>query len=61
MEVLDFVDFLEWRKVNRQESSLSVADDEEQDTAWLETDLSNLGSYEPYDWQPGEIGEGYRR
>jgi hypothetical protein len=57
-EVLDFVDFLAWRKTNRQESSSSATDNEEQDTAWLETDLSNLGSYEPYDWQPGEIGEG---
>lgn len=61
-EVLDFVDFLAWRKANREESSLSsVAGDdlrEEGDAAWLETDLSNLGSYEPYDWEPGELGEG---
>lgn len=55
-EVLDFVEFIEWRK-NRQEHQLSIASDES-DEGWLETDLSNLGSYETYDWQPGELGEG---
>ncbi len=60
-EVLDFVEFLEWRKENSQESQLSVVSeelDEESDAGWLETDLSNLGSYEPYDWQPGELDKG---
>ncbi|MHC5824281.1 MAG: hypothetical protein ACYT04_52705 [Nostoc sp.] len=60
-EVLDFVQFLEWRKENRQESQLSIVSeelDEESDAGWLETDLSNLGSYEPYDWQPGELEKG---
>ncbi|MEH2303515.1 MAG: hypothetical protein V7K88_32245 [Nostoc sp.] len=56
-EVLDFVEFLEWRKDNCQESQLSVVS-EESDAGWLETDLSNLGSYEPYDWQPGELDKG---
>ncbi|WP_157816506.1 DUF2281 domain-containing protein [Nostoc flagelliforme] len=56
-EVLDFLQFLEWRKENRQESQLSVVN-EESDAGWLETDLSNLGSYEPYDWQPGELDKG---
>lgn len=38
----------------------SVADEQllEEDKNWLETDLSNLGSYEPYDWKPGELNEG---
>ena len=57
-EVLDFLQFLEWRKENRQESQLSVVN-EESDAGWLETDLSNLGSYEPYDWQPGELDKGF--
>lgn len=60
-QVLDFVEFLEWQKHNRQESQLSILSqelDEESDTGWLETDLSNLGSYEPYDWQPGELEKG---
>ncbi|MBX9255304.1 DUF2281 domain-containing protein [Desmonostoc muscorum CCALA 125] len=60
-QVLDFVEFLEWRKDNRQESQLSIVSeelDEESDRGWLETDLSNLGSYEPYDWQPGELEKG---
>lgn len=60
-EVLDFLQFLEWRKENRQESKLSLVSgelDEESDAGWLETDLSNLSSYEPYDWQPGELDKG---
>ena len=60
-EVLDFVKFLEWRKNNNQEFQLSGVTgelDEESDTGWVETDLSNLGSYEAYDWQPGELNQG---
>ncbi|GAA6622507.1 hypothetical protein [Scytonema sp. NUACC26] len=60
-EVLDFVDFLEYRKVNNQETYLSTASNdtrEKSDVEWLDTDLSNLGSYESYDWQPGELEEG---
>lgn len=59
-EVINFVDFLEWRKTNSEQPLTSVVENlgEEHDEAWLESDLSNLGSYEPYDWQPGEIGEG---
>ena len=60
-KIIDFVDFLTWQSINRDSPSLSVAGDdlqEEHEMAWLETDLSNLGSYESYDWQPGEIGEG---
>lgn len=29
-----------------------------EDAAWLDSDLSHLGSYEPYDWQPGELEAG---
>ncbi|QSJ16503.1 DUF2281 domain-containing protein [Nostoc sp. UHCC 0702] len=60
-EVLDFVKFLEWRKDNSQEYQLSGVTGElaeESDTGWVETDLSNLGSYEAYDWQPGELNQG---
>ncbi|GET39496.1 hypothetical protein [Microseira wollei] len=60
-EVLEFLDFVIWRDRNREKSSLSVVEDdlrEEQDTAWLEMDLSNLESYDAYDWQPGEMSEG---
>ncbi len=57
--VLEFVTFLEWRKNNNNQLS-SVANEQllEEDENWLETDLSNLGSYEPYEWQPGELDEG---
>ncbi|MBD0344170.1 MAG: hypothetical protein ICV63_04945 [Coleofasciculus sp. Co-bin14] len=44
-----------------ENSSSSVASEdlrEDDDKAWLESDLSNLGSCDPYDWQPGELGEG---
>lgn len=58
-QVLEFLFFLEWRKSNDNQIS-SVANEQllEEDENWLETDLSNLGSYEPYDWQPGELDEG---
>ncbi len=58
-QVLEYVTFLEWRKSNNNELS-SVASEQlvEEDKNWLEADLSNLGSYEPYEWQPGELNEG---
>jgi len=59
-EILDFVDFLEWR-LNCKAPSLFVKSDNLQkgcDAAWLKSDLSNLGRCEPYDWQPGELDEG---
>ncbi|MBD2728726.1 DUF2281 domain-containing protein [Nostoc sp. FACHB-892] len=37
-EVLDFVEFLEWSKENRQKFQLSIVS-EESDAGWLETDL----------------------
>lgn len=59
-QVLEFVNFLEWRKSNNNQSLLSVNSEKfsEEDEKWLETDLSNLGSYEPYEWEPGELNEG---
>ena len=33
--------------------------EQEQDTTWLETDLSNLGEYDSYEWQTGEIEAGF--
>jgi RelB Antitoxin alpha helical domain len=37
-----------------------VKDEEvlEEDETWIQADLSNLGSHEPYDWRPGELEEG---
>ena len=59
-QVLEYVTFLEWRKSNSNQSLQSVDNEKlsEEDENWLETDLSNLGSYEPYEWQPGELDEG---
>lgn len=55
-KVFDYIEFLNWRKENIRIESTSVDEktDLEQDAAWLETDLSNLGEYEPYEWQEGE-------
>lgn len=30
----------------------------QEDKDWLNADLSRLGEYEPYDWEPGELEEG---
>jgi hypothetical protein len=67
-QVLDFVAFLEWRResdafggLRLRKELLSVKSEDlrqEDDAQWLETDLSNLDSYEAYDWQPGELNEG---
>jgi hypothetical protein len=61
VEVLGFVEFLEWRKQKNHQTSVSRNTQytrTEDDTAWLNSDLSNLGSYDPYDWQPGELEAG---
>ncbi|OUL17650.1 hypothetical protein BV372_34800 [Nostoc sp. T09] len=60
-EILNFVEFLESQNKTSQKPEFSIASvylEEECDVGWLQTDLSNLGSYEPYDWQPGELGKG---
>ncbi|HLO88552.1 MAG TPA: DUF2281 domain-containing protein [Nostocaceae cyanobacterium] len=55
-EVLNFIEFLEWRKDNHQELNVSIIDESELE--WLESDLSNLGSYDDYEWQPEELNQG---
>jgi hypothetical protein len=47
--VLTFIQFLIWQNQNSRSP---------EDINWLESDLSNLGSYEPYEWQEGELEEG---
>ena len=46
-QVSDFIDFLTWRKMADVDQNF----DREQNSDWLGTDLSNLGEYEPYEWQ----------
>ena len=60
-QVFDYIEFLNWRKENIRIKSTSVDEkaDLEQDAAWLETDLSNLGEYEPYEWQEEELNQGF--
>jgi hypothetical protein len=60
-QVLDFVEFLNWRKkTNPRINSELIAEkfDEEENIAWLETDLSNLGEYDLYEWQSEELEQG---
>ena len=45
-EVLSFLNDLVWQT----ESSRT-----QEDTDWLDSDLSSLDNYEPYEWQEGEL------
>lgn len=48
-EVLDFLnDLLQTKKTCQTQH----------DRDWLESDLSGLESYDTYEWQEGELGEG---
>jgi len=48
-EVLNFLDYLLWQ---------TETPHTQEDTDWLESDLSGLDSYDPYEWQEGELQEG---
>jgi len=48
-EVLNFLNYLLWQTENLHT---------QEDTDWLESDLSGLDNYEPYEWQEGELQEG---
>ncbi|MBS3027545.1 MAG: hypothetical protein HCA25_10770 [Dolichospermum sp. DET50] len=48
-EVMSFLNYLVWQNENPQT---------QEDTDWLESDLSGLENYEPYEWQEGELQEG---
>ena len=48
-EVLSFLNYLVWQT----ENPLTLEDQD-----WLESELSSLDSYEPYEWQQGELQEG---
>ena len=48
-EVLSFLNYLVWQTENPRT---------QEDTDWLESDLSSLDNYESYEWQEGELQEG---
>ncbi len=48
-EVLSFLNYLVWQTENSRT---------QEDTNWLDSDLSGLDNYEPYEWQEGELQEG---
>ena len=50
-EVLSFLNYL----LQQTENSRT-----QEDTDWIESDLSGLDSYESYEWQEGELQEGLR-
>ena len=54
-QISDFIEFLTWRKASKDETSNR---DEMLDNGWLETDLSNLGEHDAYEWQKGELEQG---
>jgi len=57
--VVDFVEFLLWRQKAGSEDIASAENGPNaEDSAWLNSDLSNLGAYEPYEWAEGELKEG---
>lgn len=58
-QISDFIDFLTWREAASTESKSNSENLELENNAWLETDLSNLGKYESYDWQTGELETGF--
>jgi hypothetical protein len=48
-EVLTFLNYLVWQTENPRT---------QEDIDWLESNLSGLDNYEPYEWQEGELQEG---
>ena len=48
-EVLSFLNYLVWQTENPRT---------QEDTDWLESDLSSLDNDEPYNWKEGELQEG---
>ena len=48
-EVLSFLNYLVWQTENPQT---------QEDQDWLESELSGLDNYEPYEWQQEELQEG---
>jgi hypothetical protein len=49
VEVLSFLNYLVWQTENPRT---------QEDQDWLESELSGLDNYEPYEWQQGELQEG---
>jgi len=47
-EVTSFLNYLMWQTENSRT---------QEDTDWLESDLSGLDNYESYEWQEGELQE----
>ncbi len=63
-QVFSFIQFLHWKEKPQSQLSspntevLPTRNCQTDDQQWLEADLTNLGTYEPYDWQPGELEKG---
>jgi hypothetical protein len=58
-QVLNFVEFLLWQQnPTRPPVPLPTTAPTTADQAWLDSDLSNLGAHEPYEWAEGELEQG---
>ena len=44
--------------VNTRVKVIVLLSEEQDEIAWLETDLSNLSEYEPYEWDSEELERG---
>ena len=54
-QISNFIKFLTCREASNSETSDR---DEMLNKTWLETDLSNLGEHDAYEWQAGELEQG---
>ena len=54
-QISDFIEFLTWREASNSETSDR---DKMLNKGWLETDLSNLGEHDAYEWEAGELEQG---
>ncbi|MEM1293605.1 MAG: hypothetical protein AAGH67_19245 [Cyanobacteria bacterium P01_H01_bin.162] len=58
-QVDDFVNFLIWQQQTQSQKPKPANDQPDQeDVAWLNSDLSNLDQHEPYEWAEGELEQG---
>ena len=58
-QVLKFVEFLLWQQnPTRPYAPHPTTAPTPADQAWLDSDLSNLSAYEPYEWAEGELEQG---
>lgn len=48
----------EFEEIEKILEKVDLAKMRDGESGWLDTDLSRLEEYEPYEWEPGELGSG---